>query len=135
MNLPLARCLPLKETPILAAVPSPADPVAIIGGTGALGFGLALRLGLAGVPVTIGSRDPARAARAAGRLAEQAPHGTFGGVSNQDEARAGQTVFLCVPFRNHAETLNNLRDVLADGQLLVDTTVPLAAAVSGKATR
>jgi 8-hydroxy-5-deazaflavin:NADPH oxidoreductase len=44
-------------------------------------------------------------------------------------------VFLSVPFRNQSETLANLRDALSPGQLLIDATVPLAAAVSGKATR
>jgi 8-hydroxy-5-deazaflavin:NADPH oxidoreductase len=44
-------------------------------------------------------------------------------------------VFLSVPFRNQSETLTNLRDALSPGQLLIDATVPLAAAVSGKATR
>ena len=49
--------------------------------------------------------------------------------------KQGPVVFLTVPFRNQSENLNNLRGELADGQLLVDCTVPLAAAVSGKATR
>jgi NADPH-dependent F420 reductase len=44
-------------------------------------------------------------------------------------------VILAVPFRNQAETLHNLRDGLRPGQLLLDATVPLAAAVGGKATR
>ncbi len=44
-------------------------------------------------------------------------------------------MILSVPFRNHSETLNNLKDALKPGQLLIDATVPLAAAVSGKATR
>jgi NADPH-dependent F420 reductase len=49
--------------------------------------------------------------------------------------RAARTVILSVPFRNQSETLANLRHALCDGQLLIDATVPLAAAVSGKATR
>ena len=44
-------------------------------------------------------------------------------------------MFLCVPFRSQSETLTNLKNHLREGQLLVDATVPLAAAVSGKATR
>jgi NADPH-dependent F420 reductase len=44
-------------------------------------------------------------------------------------------MILSVPFRSQSETLTNLKDVLREGQLLVDATVPLAAAVSGKATR
>jgi NADPH-dependent F420 reductase len=111
------------------------DGVTILGATGALGFGLAVRLGHAGVPVTIGSRDAGRAAEAAAKAAEKAPSGTFEGRENAEAASAHEIVFLCVPFRNQSENLNNLRPVLREGQLLVDATVPLAAAVSGKATR
>jgi NADPH-dependent F420 reductase len=111
------------------------DPVTIIGGTGALGFGLALRLGQAEVPVVIGSRASERAAEAAQRAAARVPAGSFEGLENADAARRSALVFLCVPFRNQSENLTNLRNVVEPGQLLVDATVPLAAAVSGKATR
>jgi NADPH-dependent F420 reductase len=115
----------------------PAEPaaVAIVGGTGALGFGLALRLGATGVPVVIGSRDSERAQEAAGRAAQTVPEGSFEGRANPDAVSAAEVVFLCVPFRNQSENLTNLKEALAPGQLLVDATVPLAAAVSGKATR
>jgi 8-hydroxy-5-deazaflavin:NADPH oxidoreductase len=111
------------------------EPITILGATGALGFGLAVRLGRAGVPVTIGSRDAGRADQAAGRAREQVPDGTFEGRANPDAAAQNEVVFLCVPFRNQSENLNNLRPVLREGQLLVDATVPLAAAIGGKATR
>ncbi len=111
------------------------DGVTILGATGALGFGLAVRLGDAGVPVVIGSRDAGRAEEAAGRAREAVPHGTFSGLQNAEAARASEVVFLCVPFRNQSENLTNLRPVLREGQILVDATVPLAAAISGKATR
>jgi NADPH-dependent F420 reductase len=111
------------------------DPVAIVGASGALGFGLAVRLGRAGVPVAIGSRDAGRAQEAAQRALAIIPHGSFSGHDNADAVRAARSVILSVPFRNHSETLNNLRDALSAGQLLIDATVPLAAAVSGKATR
>lgn len=110
-------------------------PVTIVGATGALGFGLALRLGQAGVPVVIGSRDPGRAAEAATKAAARVPGASFRGLGNAEAAAACETVVLSVPFRSQSETLTNLRDVLRPGQLLVDATVPLAAAVSGKATR
>ena len=111
-------------------------PVAIIGGTGALGFGLALRLRLAGVPVLLGSRDAGRAEESAGKASEQVPgDAACTGHENADAASGAEIVFLCVPFRNQSENLTNLKDVLREGQLLVDATVPLAAAVSGKATR
>ncbi len=111
------------------------SPVCIVGGTGALGFGLALRLGLAGVPIVIGSRDGYRAQEAAQRAAEQVPQGSFTGLENPDSVKGAGTVILSVPFRNQSETLTNLKNTLQPGQLLVDATVPLAAAVSGKATR
>ena len=107
------------------------EPVPVIGGTGALGFGLAARWARAGVPVVIGSRDAGRAEEAAGRISE----GDARGMENAEAAKQGPIVFLTVPFRNQSENLTNLKEVLEPGQLLVDATVPLAAAVSGKATR
>lgn len=109
--------------------------MAIVGGTGALGFGLALRLGQAGVGVTIGSRDAGRARESADRATERVPDGSFEGLANDEAVRQAQVVLLCVPFRNQSENLTNLKQSLAAGQLLVDATVPLAAAVGGKATR
>jgi NADPH-dependent F420 reductase len=111
------------------------EPVSIIGATGALGFGLAVRLGRAGSEVAIGSRDRARAEEAADRAREALPAASFTGLGNAEAAAANDLVILCVPFRNQSETLHNLRDVLRPGQLLVDATVPLAAAVGGRATR
>ena len=113
----------------------PESPVCIVGGTGALGFGLALRFGLAGVPIVIGSRDGHRAEEAAERAAEHVPQGSFTGLENPDSVKDAEIVILSVPFRNQSETLTNLKGALRPEQLLVDATVPLAAAVSGKATR
>jgi NADPH-dependent F420 reductase len=110
-------------------------PIPIIGGTGALGFGLALRWAKAGVPTVIGSRDAGRAAEAAERVRSAVPDADVDGAVNEEAAGRGPIVFLTVPFRAQSENLNNLRGALTDGQLLVDCTVPLAAAVSGKATR
>ncbi len=112
-----------------------ASPVPILGGTGALGYGLALRWASAGVPVVIGSRDAARAEEAAGRVEAEVPDAQVEGLGNEEAAARGPIVFLTVPFRAQSETLNNLRGALQPGQILVDCTVPLAAAVSGKATR
>jgi LPPG:FO 2-phospho-L-lactate transferase len=111
------------------------EPVPIIGGTGSLGFGLALRWARAGVPVVIGSRAAERAEESAGKLRERVPDAQVEGLVNAEAARRGPIVFLTVPFRNQSENLTNLREVLEPGQILVDATVPLAAAVSGKATR
>jgi NADPH-dependent F420 reductase len=111
------------------------DTVPIIGGTGALGFGMALRLCAAGVSVTIGSRDEGRADESAGRVREQVPQAEVDGAQNADAAARGPVVLLAVPFRAQSENLTNLKSALQPGQTLVDATVPLAAAVSGKATR
>jgi 8-hydroxy-5-deazaflavin:NADPH oxidoreductase len=125
-----------------------AEPIPIIGGTGALGYGLAVRLARAGQTVVIGSRKPERAEEAANRIREAVPGAEIEGLGNAQAARRGPVVFLTVPFRAQSETMTNLREALAEvgarpGEgdpsatrvILVDCTVPLAAAVSGKATR
>jgi 8-hydroxy-5-deazaflavin:NADPH oxidoreductase len=110
-------------------------PVAVIGASGALGFGLALRLARTGVPIAIGTRDADRASETAVRASEVMPEGSFSAHDNAGAAAAAPIVILSVPFRNQSETLTNLKETLTAGKLLIDATVPLAAAVSGKATR
>ncbi len=111
------------------------EPIPIIGGTGALGYGLAVRLLRAGQSIVIGSRKAERAAEAADKLRAAVDGADVEGLVNGEAAQRGSIVFLTVPFRAHSETLTNLKGSLREGQLLVDCTVPLAAAVSGKATR
>jgi NADPH-dependent F420 reductase len=111
------------------------DSVTVIGASGALGYGLALRLGIAGTPIVVGSRDAGRAEETAAKLAGEVPEGAFEGLANGEAAARSEVVFLCVPFRNQSETLTNLKGALREGQIVVDATVPLAAAVSGRATR
>lgn len=111
------------------------SPLPIVGGTGSLGFGLALRLAAAGHEVVIGSRDAARAEETAARVRERASNAHVAGIENSEAAKLGEIVFLTVPFRAQSENLTNLKGALREGQILVDATVPLAAAVSGKATR
>jgi len=112
-----------------------AEAIPIIGGTGALGFGLARRWAQVGRAVVIGSRSAERAAEFAERLRAELPEADAEGLANPDAATRGPIVFLTVPFRAQSENLNNLRPALRPGQILVDCTAPLAAAVSGKATR
>jgi 8-hydroxy-5-deazaflavin:NADPH oxidoreductase len=114
--------------------------VTIIGGTGALGFGLAVRWAIAGVPIVIGSRDADRAQETAAKVVERAKDGgatdaRVEGRENADAAGRANTVVLAVPFRAQSENLNNLRHALQPQTILVDATVPLAAAVGGRATR
>ena len=111
------------------------ETVPIIGGTGALGFGLALRWARAGVPVVIGSRKQESADAAAQRVRDQVPDAEVEGAVNAEAATRGPIVVLTVPFRAQSENLTNLKESLREGQILVDATVPLAAAVAGKATR
>lgn len=112
-----------------------AEPIPIVGGTGALGAGLALRWAMAGRAIAIGSRSAERAEEAAAKLSQAVPGAEIEGLVNEEAAKRAEVVFLTVPFRAQSENLNNLREALRPGQILVDCTVPLAAAVSGKATR
>lgn len=102
-----------------------APTVAILGGTGKLGGGLALRWALAGVPVVIGSRDAARASAAAEAIAVRAPDATLTGLANRAAAEAGEIVVLAVPYEAHAATLAEIAPAVA-GKIVVDATVPLA---------
>ncbi len=108
--------------------------IPILGGTGALGSGLAKRWAAGGAKVVVGSRDAGRA-REAAEKDSAAAGGDLVGMSNEEAATQSDIVFLTVPFRNQSEYMTNLKDVLKDGQILVDCSVPLAAAISGKATR
>jgi NADPH-dependent F420 reductase len=114
--------------------PSPVSSVAVVGGTGALGFGLALRLAQAGVHVVIGSRDEGRAADAAARIRASLPSARADARVNRDAVTDVPVVFLCVPFAAQAPYLAELADAFVAGQVLVDATVPLATAVGGRPT-
>jgi NADPH-dependent F420 reductase len=109
--------------------------VAIVGATGALGFGLAVRLAAAGLAVVIGSREAARARAAATRARSVVPDAAVSGSTNERAVETAPVVILSVPFRSHAETLARLNGAMRPGQLVIDATVPLAAAAGGKPTR
>ena len=97
--------------------------ISIIGGTGALGSGLALRWAKAGCQVTIGSRDSERAVVAAVELSEKAGV-MIAGSKNNEAAEAGDIVVLTVPFGNHQDTLELVKPYVA-GKIVIDVTVPL----------
>ena len=90
-----------------------AEPIPIIGGTGALGYGLALRWAQAGEQIVIGSRKRERAEEAAIRVRNAAPGAQVEGLGNEDAAGRGPIVFLTVPFRAQSETLTNLKQALS----------------------
>ena len=112
-----------------------AEAIPIIGGTGALGYGLAVRWARARQSIVLGSREAGRAEEAAERVRSEVEGAEVEGLQNAEAATRGPIVLLTVPFRAQSETLTNLKDALSEGQLLVDCTVPTAAAVSGKAAR
>ncbi|MBM4217345.1 MAG: NADPH-dependent F420 reductase [Gammaproteobacteria bacterium] len=104
-------------------MPNSAPVIAVIGGTGDLGSAIARRLVKAGERVVIGSRDPAKAADMASRLAAEAGR-AVGAGSNADVAAQAQIVILTVPFASQESTLRNIAVGVA-GKIVVDTTVPL----------
>src|SRR5437868_1079764 len=111
-------------------------PIAIVGGTGKEGFGLALRWARAGETVIIGSRDAKRAQGAAERIKQQAgPSARVSGETNAAACTTTDLIVLTVPFAGHAELLNQLKPVIRPGSIVIDTTVPLAASIGGRATR
>jgi NADPH-dependent F420 reductase len=114
--------------------------IAIIGGTGDQGKGLALRWAKKGFEVVIGSRDRerARAASAEARAtlkASGADNVNLEGATNADAAATAQIIVLTVPFAAHISTLKEIREKIKAGSLIVDVTVPLEPAVGGKPTR
>lgn len=117
--------------------------IAIIGGTGPEGSGLALRWARAGEKVVIGSRNAERAAATAAGIAERLSGGAgapartsnVSGTDNNSACAAADIVVLTIPFEAHAETLKHLKPSFQSGQILVDATVPLAASVGGKPTQ
>lgn len=112
------------------------DRVAILGGTGALGFGLAKRLAVAGVPIVIGSRDHGRGVAAAEKVLAELPTADVTGASNADAvASAARLVVLAVPLASQVDTLKTVAESFTEGQIVLDTTVPLAPAVGGRPTQ
>jgi NADPH-dependent F420 reductase len=109
--------------------------VAVLGGTGAEGGGLARRWGAAGIHVVIGSREQARAEHAAADYAQALPEATFEGFSNPDAAAGSDLVVLTVPFAGQAALCKSIAGSVKEGAVIVDCTVPVAAAVGGKATQ
>lgn len=111
-------------------------PVAIIGGTGDEGFGLALRLAMAGEEVVIGSRSEERGQAAAARAREilelgwgAGTRGEVSGTTNDEAAACADVVFVTVPYAGQAEIYRSIRDALRPGTVVCDTTTPLASAV------
>jgi len=110
-------------------------PIAVLGGTGPEGFGLALRWAQSGETVIIGSRDPQRAQDAAERIKQKVAAAQVSGAENSAACAATDLIVLTVPFGGHAALLKQIKPAIRPGSLVIDTTVPLAASVGGRATR
>ena len=115
---------------------TPVRPIAIIGGTGPAGMGLALRWARAGENIIIGSRDEERAQQTAEAIQRKAgAHANVAGLGNSAACSAADILVLTVPFEGQATILKQLKPAITEGSLLIDATVPLAASVGGRASR
>src|ERR1700689_3926471 len=116
--------------------PTTGRAIAIIGGNGAAGAGLALRWALAGETIIIGSRDAARATQAAETIRKRAgASAQVSGMENSGACAASDLLVLTVPFENQAALLKQLKAAIRPGSILIDATVPLAASIGGRASR
>jgi NADPH-dependent F420 reductase len=102
--------------------------IAVVGGTGAEGSGLAARFAKAGIEVRIGSRNFEKAQEAARRVGAT-------GHTNADAVTGAAIVVLTVPLSAQVDTLKSIRGSIAPGAILVDATVPLEVAIGGRLSR
>ncbi len=110
--------------------------IAILGGTGPQGSGLALRWARAGETVIIGSRDAARAQKTAEAIRQRAgANAQVSGMENAAACAATDLLMLTVPFEGQVELLKQLKPAIRAGSVLIDATVPLAASIGGRASR
>ena len=100
------------------------ETIAILGGTGDLGTGLAIRWSKAGHRIVIGSRTLEKAQKAVAALQQVSPQTAADAMENPDAAAAGDVVVLTVPAAHQLSTLESVRGGLA-GKILIDVTVPL----------
>jgi 8-hydroxy-5-deazaflavin:NADPH oxidoreductase len=110
--------------------------IAVIGGTGPAGTGLAVRWARTGESVIIGSRDAARAQQTAETIRKRAgANAQISGMENSAACAASDLLVLTVPFEGQAALLKQLKPAIRPGSVLIDATVPLAASVGGRASR
>jgi NADPH-dependent F420 reductase len=111
-------------------------PIAVLGGTGPAGTGLALRWARAGETIIIGSRAARRAEEAADKIKKTVgEHAQVSGMENSAACGASDFLVLTVPFEGQAALLKQLKPAIRSGSILVDATVALAASVGGRASR
>src|SRR4029077_8947617 len=110
--------------------------IAVIGGTGPAGMGLALRWARAGETNIIGSRDAARAQQTAETIRKRAgANAQVSGMENSAACAASDLLVLTVPFEGQVALLKQSKPAIRPGSVLIDASVPLAASVGGRASR
>jgi len=112
-----------------------AEAIAILGGTGDQGLGLALRFAKAGRKVVIGSRKVERAGAAADEVRQAVPDADVSGFENAEATTKASLVILSVPFEHTAGTVKAIKDVLTERHVVVSMAVPLATAIGDGAVR
>jgi 8-hydroxy-5-deazaflavin:NADPH oxidoreductase len=110
------------------------ERVAVVGGTGDEGFGLALRWAKAGIPVVIGSRAAERAQASADELRSRLPDANVTGMENGQAVASANVVMVTVPFSGQAMIYKAIAEHLREDATVIDGTVPVAASVGGKVT-
>jgi len=111
-------------------------PIAVLGGTGPAGMGLALRWARTGETIILGSRDAQRAQAAADTIKQKAGgQARISGMENSAACAAADLLVLTVPFEGQATLLKQLKPSIRSGSILIDATVALAAGVGGRASR
>jgi hypothetical protein len=111
------------------------DVIAILGGTGDQGLGLALRFAKAGRRVVIGSRKTERAVRAADEVRAAVADADVSGTGNAEATAQAAIVIVSVPFEHMASTVKGLKESFSAGQIVVSMGVPLATAIGDGAVR
>lgn len=111
------------------------EAIAILGGTGDQGLGLALRFAKAGRTVVIGSRKEERALHAAEEVRAAVPDADVSGFGNAEATTKARIVIVSVPFEHTASTVKSIKESLVDGTIVVSMAVPLATAIGDGAVR
>jgi NADPH-dependent F420 reductase len=111
------------------------DAIAILGGTGDQGLGLALRFAKAGREVVIGSRKLEKAEQAVVEVKQALPEANVSGFANEEATKRAAIIILTVPFEHTAGTVKSIKESLSEGQILVSMGVPLATAIGDGAVR
>ncbi|MCH2410742.1 NADPH-dependent F420 reductase [Myxococcota bacterium] len=109
--------------------------IAILGGTGDQGLGLALRFAKAGRSVIVGSRKVEKAEASAKEVVSLVPGSTVYGFENSRAAQSAPIIFLSIPFESAATTVKAVRKELQPGQILVSMVVPLASSIGDSPVR